>query len=129
MKIEQRINLKFLVKLKKSPTECFQMLKEVYGDNVMSRTRVLISTNGSWEVGRKWKKTNVRDALQHQKPKKMCEIVCKDRRLSIRMVAEMVNMGKETVRQILHDQLDMMKSHRSLLPFTLWSPLYSCRLY
>jgi hypothetical protein len=41
MKIEQRINLKFLVKLKKTPTECFQLLKEVYGDNVTSRARVL----------------------------------------------------------------------------------------
>jgi hypothetical protein len=41
MKIEQRINLKFLVKLKKkTPTECFQLLKEMYGDNVMSRTWV-----------------------------------------------------------------------------------------
>jgi hypothetical protein len=38
MEIEQRINLKF-VKLKKL-TECFQLLKEVYGDNLMSRTRV-----------------------------------------------------------------------------------------
>jgi hypothetical protein len=37
MKIEQCINLKFLVKLKKKTlTECFQLLKEVYNDNVMS---------------------------------------------------------------------------------------------
>jgi DNA-binding Lrp family transcriptional regulator len=51
--------------------------------------------------------TNVRDALQNQKPKKMLrkisEIVRKDGRLSIRMIAEMVNMDKETVRQILYD--------------------------
>jgi hypothetical protein len=41
MKIEQRINLKFLMKLKKeTPTECFQLLKEVYSDNVMSRMRL-----------------------------------------------------------------------------------------
>nr|CAH7754629.1 unnamed protein product [Callosobruchus chinensis] len=40
LKIEQRINLKFLVKLGKSPSECFQLLKEVFGDNCMSRTRV-----------------------------------------------------------------------------------------
>jgi hypothetical protein len=40
MKIEQHINLKFLVKLKKKISECFQLVKEVYGDNVMSRTRV-----------------------------------------------------------------------------------------
>nr|CAH7729373.1 unnamed protein product [Callosobruchus chinensis] len=40
LKIEQHINLKFLVKLGKSPSECFQLLKEVFGDNCMSRTRV-----------------------------------------------------------------------------------------
>ena len=42
VKVEQRINLKFLVKLKKSPMECFQMLKEVFGDNAMSRARVFL---------------------------------------------------------------------------------------
>jgi hypothetical protein len=73
MKIEQRIDLKFLVKLKKkkTPTECFQLLKEVYGDNVMSCMRVFNDINGSWKVARKWKTTNVRDPFQHQKPKKM----------------------------------------------------------
>jgi len=40
IKIEQRINLKFLVKLKKIPTECLKFLKEVYGEDVMSRTQI-----------------------------------------------------------------------------------------
>ena len=39
-KIEQRINLKFLVKLGKSATERFNLLTEVYGDSVLSRPRV-----------------------------------------------------------------------------------------
>ena len=40
-KIEHRVNLKFLVKLKKtSPTECIKLLKDVYDDNLMSRSRV-----------------------------------------------------------------------------------------
>ena len=40
-KIEQRVNPKFLVKLKKtSPTECIKLLKAVYGNNLMSRSRV-----------------------------------------------------------------------------------------
>ena len=39
-RVEERINLKFLVKLRKSPTECFTLLKEVYGKDVMSRPRV-----------------------------------------------------------------------------------------
>jgi hypothetical protein len=41
MKIEQRINLKFLMKLKRQIlTECFQLLKELYCDYVMSRKQV-----------------------------------------------------------------------------------------
>ena len=36
----KKINLKFLVKLRKSPTECFKLLKEIYGKDVMSRPPV-----------------------------------------------------------------------------------------
>ena len=40
-KIEQRVKLKFLVKLnKKSLMECIKLLKDVYGDNLMSRSCV-----------------------------------------------------------------------------------------
>ena len=40
-KIQQRVDLKFLVKLKKNiPMECIKLLKDVYGNNLMSRSRV-----------------------------------------------------------------------------------------
>jgi hypothetical protein len=39
-KSEQRVNIKFLVKLKKSATETFQLLTEAYGEECMSRARV-----------------------------------------------------------------------------------------
>ncbi|GFX02562.1 protein GVQW3 [Trichonephila clavipes] len=39
-KQEQRINLKFLVKFKKPPTECYKLLQEAYEDNSLSRARV-----------------------------------------------------------------------------------------
>ena len=39
-KSEQRVNIKFLVKLKKSATETFQLLTEAYGEDCMSRARV-----------------------------------------------------------------------------------------
>ncbi|KAG5332145.1 GVQW3 protein, partial [Acromyrmex heyeri] len=32
--------MKFLVKLKKTPTECYKLLKEAYGENSLSRARV-----------------------------------------------------------------------------------------
>ena len=38
MSFEQRIKLKFLVRLGKTPTETFKLLQEVYGDATMSRT-------------------------------------------------------------------------------------------
>lgn len=40
-KHEQRINLKFLVKLKKTPTEFYRLLKKAYGKNSLSRARIL----------------------------------------------------------------------------------------
>ena len=42
-RIEQRVNLKFLVKIKKkktSPMECIKLLKDVYGDNLMTHSSV-----------------------------------------------------------------------------------------
>ncbi len=40
---------------------------------------------------------------------KINEIVCGDRRMSIWMIAETVNANKETVRKILHAELNMKK--------------------
>ena len=40
MSIEQRIILKFLVRLGKTPTEALKLLQEVCGDDAMSRTRL-----------------------------------------------------------------------------------------
>ena len=39
-KHEQRINVKFLVKLKKTPTECYKLLKEAYGENSPASPRM-----------------------------------------------------------------------------------------
>ncbi|UYV76312.1 hypothetical protein LAZ67_13003334 [Cordylochernes scorpioides] len=39
--MEQQVNLKFLVKLGKTATEAYAMLKEVYGNECLSRTQVL----------------------------------------------------------------------------------------
>ena len=38
--MEQRVNVKFCVKLGKSATETYCLLKNVYGDECLSRTQV-----------------------------------------------------------------------------------------
>ena len=40
MNTEKRINLKFLVRLGKTPLQAFEMLQQVYGKNIMLRKRV-----------------------------------------------------------------------------------------
>jgi hypothetical protein len=40
VKIEQRVNVKFLAKLGKSATQKYNLLTEVYGDECLSRTQV-----------------------------------------------------------------------------------------
>jgi len=38
--VEQRVNVKFCVKLGKSATETYDLFKKVYGDECLSRTQV-----------------------------------------------------------------------------------------
>jgi hypothetical protein len=40
MNFEQRANLKFLVKLGKTPTESLVMMQQVYGEDAMGRTQL-----------------------------------------------------------------------------------------
>lgn len=122
-KIEQRINLKFLVKLKKTPTECLQLLKEVYEDTCMSRAMVFM-----WHKRFSGGREAVEDDEREGRPstsktdenvEKITEIIRKDRRLSVRMLAEMVNINRETVRQILHNELNMQKVCAKMVPKNL----------
>jgi predicted DNA-binding protein YlxM (UPF0122 family) len=47
---------------------------------------------------------------------KVGEIVRQKRRLSIRAVAELINIDKETVRQMLHNNFDMKKVCSKMVP-------------
>jgi transposase len=120
MKIELRSYLKFLVKLKKDPAEYFQMLKEVYVANVMSSTLLLerheLFMEGREEVEDDKRPGRTSTSQIEEKVEKISEIVRKNLLWSIRMIAEMVNMDKETVRQVLHDQLNMRKACAKMVP-------------
>ncbi len=50
---------------------------------------------------------------------KINEIVCGDHCMSIWLNAGIVNANKETVRKILHDELNTNKVHAKLVPKTL----------
>lgn len=92
VKIGQWINIKFLIKLKKSASDCLKLLQEVYGENVVSRMRV-----SEWQKLFATGRENVADderpghhvtTTTEQNIVKISEIVRNDRRLSIRMTAD-----------------------------------------
>ncbi|KAJ8944522.1 hypothetical protein NQ318_011780 [Aromia moschata] len=95
VQLEQRINLKFLVKLGKTLTEVYAMLKEVYGNECLSCTKRDV---------KRPKTIRAPDYPQRQKRTKtlktLVTLIREDCRLSIRGLAEITGIDKECVRQI-----------------------------
>ncbi|KAJ8938927.1 hypothetical protein NQ318_011689 [Aromia moschata] len=106
--MEQRVNLKFLVKLGKTLTEAYAMLKEVYGNECLSRTQ-------EWFKGFKVGRETTEDDPRNGQPstsktdENIGKLIREDRRLSIRGIAEITGIDKECVRQFLHESSNMRK--------------------
>ena len=120
MTIGQRINIKFCVKLGKMATETLKMLRDVYGDSSMSRTRFF-----EWHKRFVEGREDVEDDSKSERPctsttdtniEKVRQLVLSDRRLTIRVIANEVGMDKETVRTILVDTLGMRKVFAKMVP-------------
>ena len=120
MSIEQRINLRFLVLLGKTPTETFNSLQEVYGGATMSRTRIF-----EWHKRFREGREDVEDDPRSGRPttsrtnenvERVREKVRSDRRLTVRMIADELNMNSERVWRIIREDLGMRKVFAKLVP-------------
>ena len=120
MSIEQRINLKFLVQLGKTPTETFNLLQEVYGDATMSRTRIF-----EWHKRFREGREDVEDDPRSGRPTTsrtnenvecVREKVHSDRRLTVRMIADELSMNSERVWRIITEDLGMRKVCAKMVP-------------
>lgn len=118
--MEQRINIKFCVKLGKSASETAALLQEAYGEHSMKKSSVF-----EWHRRFKEGREDVRDDARSGQPKskrtaanvdKVRALVRSDRRLSVRMMAEELNINRETVRQILKEDLGMSKVSPKRVP-------------
>jgi hypothetical protein len=111
--IEQHTNIKFLAKLKKTATEMYQLLREVNGEDTLSRAHVFEWHRrflGEREVVEDDKRPGHPVTMKTDKNvDKVRILVRNDRCLSIRITAEELNVDKETVRQILTENLKMKK--------------------
>ena len=120
MTIEQRINIKFCVKLGKTATETLKMLRDVYGDSSMSNTRIF-----EWHKQFVEGRENVEDDPKSGRPctsttdtniEKVWQLVRSDRLLTIRVIANEVGIDKKTVRTVLVDTLGMRKVCAKMVP-------------
>ncbi|KMQ83968.1 histone-lysine n-methyltransferase setmar-like protein [Lasius niger] len=118
--IEQRYAIKFCVKLKKSATETFSSLTEAYGDATLLRNMVF-----KWHRAFKEGRENVENEPRSGKPisstndqnvKVVRALMAKDRRLSVRMIAEQTGLDKNAIHRILTDDLRMRKICAKLVP-------------
>ena len=111
LELEQRMNIKFLVKLGKSGNEIREMLVQVYGDNAMKKTAVY-----KWVKRFSEGRESVTDEERSGRPAtsrteeniaKIRQIVRENRRLTVRSIEEQVNIDRETVKKILTEDRDM----------------------
>ena len=104
LELEQRMNIKFLVKLGKSGNKIREMLVQVYGDNGMKKTAIYKWVKRFYE-GRE----SVTDEERSGRPAtsrteeniaKVRQIVRENRRLTVGSIREQAKIDRETVRKI-----------------------------
>ena len=111
--LEQRINIKFLVKLGKNGPEIHQMLQQVYGEDALKERTVFKWVHCFWE-GHKDPKDGARSghpstSSGNENIDRVCSVVLSDCQLTVRRIAEELGLGKSSVHTILMEHLEMKK--------------------
>jgi len=109
--LEQRINIKFLVKLGKNGPEIHQMLQQVYGECALEE-RTVFRWVQRFREGREDPKDDARSGRScassgNENIDCVRSLVLSDRRLTVRMIAEELCLGKSSIYTILTEHLDM----------------------
>ncbi|XP_046145615.1 protein GVQW3-like [Osmia bicornis bicornis] len=134
VKEEQRICVKFCVKLKKTFTETFQMLREAFGDECLSRSRCH-EWYGRFKEGRTSSADNPRSgrpttSTDDAHVAEVNTLVRANRRLTVRELAEECKISFGACQEILTEKLKMRrlirdfctKNGMTVLPQPPYSP-------
>jgi len=99
LELEKRTNIKFLVKLGKSGNEVREMLVQVYGDNAMKKTAVYkwvtCFSERRESVTDKERSGRLATSRTEENIAKVCQIVRENHWLTVRTIAEQVNINRE----------------------------------
>ena len=111
--IEQRAAIKFCVRLKKSFTETKQMIDMGFGKDVLSRTTVYTwykrFKDGRQSLGDDERSGRPSTAVTDDNEARVRALMARDRHMSIRMIADELNLGKDSVATILKEKMHRRK--------------------
>ncbi|EGI65640.1 FLJ37770-like protein, partial [Acromyrmex echinatior] len=130
--MEQRAVIKFNAKLGKSASETFRSMQEVYGNQCLCRTAIF-----EWHKHFLRGRETLEDDKKSGRPilvrtpemiEKVRDFVANDRNASLKMMEEALNISRETIRIILHEDLGKTKVCAKFVPHTLRSDQKSTRI-
>ncbi|KAJ8933794.1 hypothetical protein NQ318_001524 [Aromia moschata] len=111
--LEQRMAIKFCVKLEKSAAETIPMLKKAFGVDCLS-DRQIFRWHKAFAEGRE----DINDENRAGRPstsssddnvKRVRDLLNTDRRLSVRLISETLDITKTIVHEIVSESLGMRK--------------------
>ena len=109
------MNIKFCLKSGKSASETLALLKVAYIEYAMKKSSVF-----EWHRRFKEGREDVQDDPKTQKTDanvdRVRTLVLSDRRLGVRVIAAVLNMNRETMRQIVKEDLGKRKISAKMLP-------------
>jgi len=121
--VEQRTNIKFCFKLGKTAAETVGMMRQVYGDNCLSRAQIF-----RWYARFKSGVETIKDEARPGRPfslrnegliEKMRERIQEKRCATVRIMADDFGLNRETIRQILVEDLGKRKVASRFVPHSL----------
>jgi len=109
LSMEQRLVIKFCFRAGKSAMETLQMVNAAYGDQALSRLNVF-RWYGQFRDGREDIEDDPRsgqptECCNDNNVKKISQLLLQNRHLSQRMLADEVNVGKDTMRKTVVEDL------------------------
>ena len=123
LSMEQWLAIKFCFEAGKSATETLQMVNAAYGDQALSRSNVF-QWYGRFHGGREDIEYDSRsgrptECRNDNNVEKISQLLLQNRHLSLRMLADEVNIGKDTLRKIVLEDLQKWKICSRFIPHCL----------
>ncbi|GFV66065.1 protein GVQW3 [Trichonephila clavipes] len=120
---EQRCGIKFCFRLGHNATETFAKLQQAYGDSVLSRAQVFrwfqAFSEGRESIEDEPRSGRLSVSKTAENVVRVRDLVRSDRRLTVRMIGEELNLNHTTVHQILTNELKMRKICAKMVPKNL----------